>query len=304
MRVSTRNEYGELKRVIVGSAEQATWPDDDPEFEACMSRSTYPVKLVRGPLPDKVRQEAMEDLDAFSRLLESEGVMVHRPTITKPTWSYSARDILLTAGEHLIECPTPFTSRVNESEHYPFLNDLKCKRTKAPRPVSKDDPMFDAANILKLDDKLLYSVTHSANVAGSVWLQEIVGTDFEVVAWKGVENKITHIDSTLVSLAKDTILVNGNRINDDNLPPFMKHYKKIVMQDLVPRQFETFPFASKWIGINILSINENTVVIDPIQTGLKDKLEQEGFKVLLSPLRQSRTLGGGHHCTTCDLERE
>ena len=303
MRVSTRNEYGTLKRVIVGSAEQATWPTDDPEFEAMMSRSTYPGKLTRGPLPDKVRQEATADLDAFSKLLESEGVIVHRPTITKPTWSYSARDILLTAGEHLIECPTPFSSRVNEAEHYPFLTTVECKWTKAPRPVSKHDPMFDAANVLKLDDKLLYSVTHSANEAGAVWLQEVVGTDFEVVAWKGVENQITHIDSTLVSLAKDTRLVNGNRINDDNLPSFRRHYKKIIVDDPVPRQFETFPFASKWIGINILSINDNTVVVDPIQTGLIDKLEQEGFKVLLAPLRQSRTLGGGHHCTTCDLER-
>lgn len=304
MRISTKNEYGVLKSVILGSVEKMEWPTDDQEFNASMSRSTYPGTLKRGPLPEKVIQQATEDLDAFCDILQTEGVTVHRPVITKPHWSYSARDILLTAGEHLIECPTPFASRANESELYPFLKDLKCKWTKAPRPVSNDDPMFDAANILKLDDKLLYSITHSANEAGAVWLQEVVGTDFEVIAWKGVENQITHIDSTLVSLAKDTILINGNRINNENLPSFMKDYKKIVVNDPVPRQFENFPYASKWIGINILSINENTVIVDPIQTGLIDKLEEEGFKVLITPLRQSRTLGGGHHCTTCDLERE
>ena len=28
------------------------------------------------------------------------------------------------------------------------------------------------------------------------------------------------------------------------------------------------------------------------------------FNVVEVPLRHSRTLGGGHHCVTCDLERE
>ncbi len=55
--------------------------------------------------------------------------------------------------------------------------------------------------------------------------------------------------------------------------------------------------------MNILVINENTVMVDPIQKNLIKQLETE-FKIIKVPLTQSRTLGGGHHCVTCDLERE
>jgi N-dimethylarginine dimethylaminohydrolase len=56
--------------------------------------------------------------------------------------------------------------------------------------------------------------------------------------------------------------------------------------------------------MNLLSIDESTVMIDPIQTELKKQLTDEGFKCVSVPLKHSRTLGGGHHCVTCDLERE
>ena len=47
--------------------------------------------------------------------------------------------------------------------------------------------MFDAANVLKVNDKLVYSLSHSANEAGAEWLQEQVGTEFEVVKWQAVQ---------------------------------------------------------------------------------------------------------------------
>ena len=40
-------------------------------------------------------------------------------------------------------------------------------------------------------------------------MQEQVGTYFEVIKWRVVGHDITHIDSTLLSLAKDTIMINA-----------------------------------------------------------------------------------------------
>ena len=71
---------------------------------------------------------------------------------------------------------------------------------------------------------------------------------------------------------------------------------------MAERDFYLFPYASKWIGMNVLTINPETVMIDTIQQDLKKQLEKK-MKVIESPLRHSRTLGGGHHCVTCDLER-
>ena len=306
MKVSTKNEYDQLKAVIVGRVENFNWPLGDKEFDQAISRSTYHETLAYRTPPDHVIQEAMADLNRFCAIMEDRGVEGYRSVIVmeKAHWSYSARDILLTVGNKLIQCPTPFTTRAKELELYPFVEDVECDIIEAPVPIKEQDPMFDAANVLKMDDKLLYSVSHSANEAGAEWLQQQVGTEFEVIKWRVVDHDITHIDSTLLSLSKDTVLVNASRVNEDQLPRFMRDYKKIWVDDVVPRDFHQFPYASKWIGMNVFSLDPETIVVDEIQTGLIEKLTESGFKIITTPMRQSRTLGGGFHCVTCDLERE
>ena len=303
MKIFTRNEYSPLRSIIVGSAEQSSWPTNDLAFDNAISSSTFEGSLISGPLPKQVTEEATEDLSALVDILERENVKVYRPEITGPNWSYSARDILLTVGNRIIECPTAYTSRQNEADLYPYLRSAECEWIQAPRPVSKDDPQFDAANICKFDDKLLYLVSSTGNRAGAEWLQQQVGTDFEVIIWEGVY-AFAHIDSTISSLNRNTILVNASRVAEHTLPKFLCDHRKIWVNDIVAREFYQFPFASKWIGLNILSIDPETVIVDSIQTRLIEQLEQERFRVIATPMRQSRTLGGGFHCATLDLERE
>ena len=170
--------------------------------------------------------------------------------------------------------------------------------------MTKQDPMFDAANVLKMDDKLLYSLSHSANEAGAEWLQHQVGNQFEVIKWRVVEHDITHIDSTMLSLDKNTILVNASRVKENQLPAFVRDFRKIWVDNVQARNFFHFPYASKWIGMNVLSLDPETVLIDDAQTGLAENLRSNGFQVITTSMRQSRTLGGGFHCVTNDLVRE
>jgi len=46
------------------------------------------------------------------------------------------------------------------------------------------------------------------------------------------------------------------------------------------------------------------VIVDDVQTGLVENLQSNGFQVITTSMRQSRTLGGGFHCVTNDLVRE
>lgn len=307
MKIYTQNEYGTLKSVIVGSAKCAAWPTDDEAFSKSISESTFDAKTTPGPLPDKIIHEAEQDLDRLADQLEKEKVKVYRPTIDQPNWSYSARDILLTVGNRIIECPTKFTSRRDEARFYEKVKQeaIKdgCKWIKAPAPITEKDPIFDAANVCKFDDKLLYLISSTGNRAGAEWLQQQLGTDFEVVVWEDVY-AFAHIDSTIASLNEKTILLNASRVSYNNLPLFLRQHRKIWINEIVARDFYQFPFASKWIGLNILSINPETVIVDSIQKGLKEHLRDEGFRVIELEMRHSRTLGGGFHCVTLDLERQ
>jgi glycine amidinotransferase/scyllo-inosamine-4-phosphate amidinotransferase 1 len=76
------------------------------------------------------------------------------------------------------------------------------------------------------------------------------------------------------------------------------------VDDVVPQEFYQYPYASKWIALNMLSINADTVIVDAAQAKLIQTLENHGLTVIPHTLRHSRTLGGGFHCVTLDLVRE
>jgi N-dimethylarginine dimethylaminohydrolase len=75
------------------------------------------------------------------------------------------------------------------------------------------------------------------------------------------------------------------------------------VHDVVAQDFYQYPYASKWIALNMFSVNSSTVIVDAAQTALIQTLEQHGMTVIPLTLRHSRTLGGGFHCVTLDLER-
>ena len=54
----------------------------------------------------------------------------------------------------------------------------------------------------------------------------------------------------------------------------------------------------------MLSVDADTVIVDSAQTDLIQTLQQRKFTVIPMQLRHSRTLGGGFHCVTLDLERQ
>jgi len=334
MKIFTKNEYSELKSMVVGNIDFANWPVGDIYFDAMMDSSTYEGTIKKGPIPKEIKDVAKKDLDMFVEKLVNNNVKVFRPLkknweleykkfekVTTGMHSYSTRDLLLTVGNKVIECPTPYISR--QHEFMAFENIKKeaikdgCQWLSAPLPamdqddfeivgdkvtLTEDFPIFDAANVLKFNDKLLYLISCTGNYKGAEWLQSIVGNEFEVITWDGVYSH-AHIDSTIVSLNDKTILLNGSRVNEKNIPTFLKDKKKIWINDLIPRKFYQFPFASKWIGFNIMSINPETVVVDTIQKEMIKTLINEGFNVINTPMHESRTLGGGFHCVTLDLER-
>ena len=62
--------------------------------------------------------------------------------------------------------------------------------------------------------------------------------------------------------------------------------------------------CSPYIGLNILSIDQSTVVVGKDQLSLIKVLESKGFTVISMPMRHARTLSGGFHCATLDLRRK
>ena len=62
-------------------------------------------------------------------------------------------------------------------------------------------------------------------------------------------------------------------------------------------------FSSKWVTVNVLSIDEERVVVEEQETVLIQFLKDHGFKPVTVPFRNFMSLGGAFHCATCDIRR-
>ena len=161
--------------------------------------------------------------------------------------------------------------------------------------------ILDAANILRLNDTILYLESVSGNRKAAHWLkQKFPDVEIEICQfYSGV-----HIDSTIVPLREGLVMINASRVNRNNLPAVFNSWEIVWVDDVVEQSFYQYPYASKWIALNMLVVDPYTIVVDKKQTTLINLLENLNFTVVPLELRHSGTLGGGFHCVTLDLIRE
>jgi glycine amidinotransferase/scyllo-inosamine-4-phosphate amidinotransferase 1 len=162
--------------------------------------------------------------------------------------------------------------------------------------------VLDAANILRLgENRLLYLESASGNRLAYYWLLANLPSNTSIELcnfYSGV-----HIDSTIVPLRPGLVMLNGSRVTLDTVPHAFDGWHKIWINDVVAQDFYEYPYASKWIAMNMLVVDQHTVIVDRQQTELIKTLESYKFTVIPLELRHSRTLGGGFHCVTLDLVR-
>ena len=63
-------------------------------------------------------------------------------------------------------------------------------------------------------------------------------------------------------------------------------------------------YSSIWLSMNILSIDENTVIVEEKEKPLINLLEDYSFNVIPVPFFDAYKFGGGFHCQTLDIERD
>jgi glycine amidinotransferase/scyllo-inosamine-4-phosphate amidinotransferase 1 len=163
------------------------------------------------------------------------------------------------------------------------------------------DMVMDAANVCRLGKDWLYLESPSGNRAAYEWLQQQF-PDINITLcnfYSGV-----HIDSTVVPLQEGLVLLNGDRVTLANTPRIFDSWEKIYVTHIEEREFYQYPYASKWIGMNMLVVRPGLVIIDELQTHLIELLKSKGIETVALPLTHSRTLGGGFHCVTLDIHRE
>jgi len=339
-RVWSCNEWDPLTEVIVGNAKNARFPFADQSTLLAEYAGKSLEDIPTGQLPDQIIEEAEEDLSHLISLFESLGIVVKRPAtwdhemeFSTPFWStkgyynYCPRDIMLVIGDQIIETPNTIRGRFLETHSYQeiliaYLRE-GARWFSAPKPMLKDsmfdvdhsmpiprndEPVFDAANVIRFGTDLLYLISSTGNEFGAQWLQTILGPKFRVHLCR-LDYYGSHIDTSIVALRPGLLLCNPDRVRKEMLPPIFRSWEIIysppmVGADRFERDYLARCIGSSWIDMNLFSIRPDLVVVDRDQLPLIKLLESKGIDVAPMKLRHSRMMGGGYHCATLDVKRQ
>ena len=100
-------------------------------------------------------------------------------------------------------------------------------------------------------------------------------------------------------------MINPTRVKSvDMLPYPFNTWNVINCPDPVDiGYYPGYNNASEWSNMNLFSVSPNLVVLQKDQHPTRKLLETYGIECAMLPARHQRTLSGGFHCVTLDLER-
>jgi scyllo-inosamine-4-phosphate amidinotransferase 1 len=304
--INTCNEWDPLQAIVVGSATAANWPTTDPVFAEESQRTIWrETPVPSGPVPQIITDQANRELDILSETLLRLGITVYRPgpmdfVKTQGMYNYCPRDRLLIWKDIIVNVPMMYPCRDQEIQNYTRLLEQARQVLTMPRDQGL---VLDAANVCRLGDTWLFLESAAGNHAAYKWLSaQFPQVNIELCNfYAGV-----HIDSTIVPLREGLVMLNASRVTPDNCPRVFKDWQKIWVTDdmIVPQDFYKYPYASKWIAMNMLVLDPETVILDAAQTQLITILKKHNIDSIPLTLSHSRTLGGGFHCVTLDIRRQ
>ncbi|MFI1060401.1 inosamine-phosphate amidinotransferase 1 [Streptomyces spororaveus] len=164
--------------------------------------------------------------------------------------------------------------------------------------------IFDGAQCMRLGADVLVNAANANHRLALRWLGEVIpGLRFHLL--DGIAD--SHIDSVVVPLRPGLMLLRAPEYLD-YLPKAMQAWDVIYppqMDESAFPDYSSFGFniASRYIDMNVLSIDENTVVVNSLYPELIRVLEGRGFTVVPVAHRHRRLAGGGFHCFTLDTVR-
>jgi glycine amidinotransferase len=261
----------------------------------------------------------------------------HVHIVRAPYWEAPAghammpRDIFLVVGDEIIETSPQVRSRYFESDLYKELLTEYFRGgaqwVVAPRsrlqdrnfdyayarmhgydgPIPEDlfyEIMFDGAQALRFGNDIIVNISNENHRLGATWLERhLTGSGRRVHTIQFTDN---HIDGEILPLHPGLLLVH--RGNDVSLLPKGLRDWDVIYYDWLDKPVEVESdgvpmLASQSIGMNVLSLRDDLVVVQDIQTALISDLERAGIDVIPVRWRHGRTLGGGFHCMTLDIRR-
>jgi glycine amidinotransferase len=172
--------------------------------------------------------------------------------------------------------------------------------------VDNFELMIDGAQCLRFGRDLLVNVATANHALGAKWLKRHLDGRFRVHVMERFADN--HIDSLVLPLRPGLLLLRNSDVAD-RLPLPLQAWDRIYAPTPVEHNFPEYGdddviISSPFIDMNILSVDESTVVVNSLFPALIREFERCRFTVIPVRHRHRRLFGGGFHCFTLDTVRD
>ena len=213
------------------------------------------------------------------------------------------------AGSNWLSMPRPALTRDSLDDAYFSRQGIDVSRATAGETALSIDGLglemiFDGAQCIRLGRDVLVNVANHNHELALRWLTDNI-PQLRFHRLNGIADN--HIDSVVIPLRPGLMLLRSPQYLR-HLPKAMRSWDVIYAPETDESEFPDygdfgFNIASRYIDINVLSVNESTVVVNSLYPELISLLEKRGFDVVPVRHRHRRLFGGGFHCFTLDTVR-
>lgn len=239
-------------------------------------------------------------------------------------------NLLLLPPNLVVMAPMAWRSRYREHEAYrevlSRLEQMGLRVVEAPRPqlgessyasnwrdegavfnsvVSNHEPLFDAADFIRLGNHIVGQLSHVTNKKGVEWIRKTMDPKYRLHIIEFQDSHPMHVDASLMPLTPGKILINPERVptglRQVLSKVLLKGWKMIEVPhpDNGPRAAPLY-FTSRWINMNIL-VGDEWAFIEKDDRAMADLLKKQNIEPIPTPFQHFQALGGSFHCCSLDV---
>lgn len=334
--VLCENEWSPLKEVIVGRAEYSHFPSEPRKHIQSIMPAAHLDQFRPGnAFPQEIIKQADKELNDFASMLELRGIKVHRPALVDwgQVGSYTGsmpRDALLVVGNTIIESYFAWNCRRKEVRlaYSNILEELensgRYKVVRAPTPnescdlykvdknpqqrwqINDSRPAFDAADFIRCGSFLVGQQSHVTNLSSIEYVRANLPSGYRIVLPEIDCPSAMHIDATFLPLREGLAIYNPLYTCEKwlrQISPLDSWQLVSIGKEPRSRAWPPLYMTSPEIRMNILSLNERTVLVEEDDLEMARMFHSLGMDVITLPFKHVQCLGGSFHCATVDLRR-
>lgn len=298
MKIQIDNEWGELKRVVVGRGDnmgQATTAETafDPTSHSHLMDGTYPAA-----------RDVDVQLKQLADVLVGCGVEVEHPAGIADLEQVFARDVGLVIEDR-------FFRSVMIGERQKEWDGIQNLLDGLNIDVIPDHARMEGGDVLVLEDSLAVGVTRDPDLVGLKTARtnqaalDFLSSTFPHREVLGVElhkhdrNPLKcalHLDCAFMPLGRGEAMVCREAfLHADQLDALIARFSHVIDLSLT---------EAALLQSNLLHIDPETLLIDPRFTRISEILKQRGYRLINVPMHHVGKMGGLFRCTTLPLLRD